>query len=182
MKVYVLRHGTTVWNEEGRTQGRRQNKLSESGKKLAFETAEKLKNEQIDIIYASPLMRTMQTSNIVNRYHNAKIIRTELLTEVDQGIFSGRLYRKLTDEEKRLKKERHPSTKMETLEQAYKRTVEFVETILKKETRKNVMIVSHNNICSMLQLIFTNTPPNFLDHDQMNMFSNADVRMFEVDL
>ena len=46
MKVYVLRHGTTVWNEEGRTQGRRQNKLSVSGKKLAEQTAEKLKNEK----------------------------------------------------------------------------------------------------------------------------------------
>ena len=76
MKIYVLRHGTTFWNEEGRTQGRRQNKLSENGKKLAELTAEKLKDKQIDIVYASPLMRTMQTANIVNKYHNAKIIKS----------------------------------------------------------------------------------------------------------
>ena len=180
MKVYVLRHGTTVWNEQGRTQGRRQNKLSESGKQLAKETAEKLKNAQIDIIYASPLMRTMQTANIVNAYHGAKIIKNELLTEVDQGIFSGRLYTTLSDEEKQLKKERHPQTKMETLEQAFKRTSEFVETIINQETHKNILIVSHNNICSMLECIFTGATPNFNDRTQMNSYGNAEVRMFEI--
>ena len=180
MKVYVLRHGTTVWNEEGRTQGRRQNKLSQAGKKLAEQTAEKLKNEQIDIIYSSPLMRTVQTANIVNKYHNAKIIKSDLLTEVDQGVFSGRLWIKLSDEEKKLKAERHPSTKMETLPQAHKRTIEFFETVLKNETHTNIMIVSHNNICSLLELMLTNTKPNYLDHDQMNMFSNAQVKIFEI--
>ena len=182
MKVYVLRHGTTVWNEEGRTQGRRQNKLSESGKKLAEQIAEKLKNEKIDVIYASPLMRTIQTTNIVNKYHNAKVNRCELLTEVDQGVYSGRLWRKLTDEEKQLKQERHPSTGMETYEQAFERTKKFVETILKNEKSENVMLVSHNNICSMLELIFTNTAPDFSNHEQMNMFSNAEVKSFEVNL
>lgn len=180
MKIYVLRHGTTVWNEEGRTQGRRQNKLSQAGKELANKTAEKLKNEQIDIIYSSPLMRTMQTANIVNKYHNANIIRSELLTEVDQGIFSGKLWRTLSDKEKQLKAERHPSTKMETLPQAHKRTTEFFETVLKKEKHKNVMIVSHNNICSFLELMLTNTKPDYSNHDQMNMFSNAEVKVFEI--
>ena len=182
MKVYVLRHGTTVWNEEGRTQGRRQNKLSKAGKELATQTAEKLKNEKIDVIYSSPLMRTMQTANIVNKYHNSKINRCELLTEVDQGVFSGKLWRKLTDHEKQLKAERHPSTGMETYEQAYERVKEFVETILKNETCENVMIVSHNNLCSMFELIFTGVAPDFSNHDQMNMFSNAEVKMFEVNL
>lgn len=180
MKVYVLRHGTTVWNEEGRTQGRRQNKLSFTGKTLANETAEKLKNEQIDIIYASPLMRTMQTTNIVNKFHNAKIVRCELLTEVDQGVYSGILYKKLTEKEKELKKLRHPSTGMETLEEAYSRTKKFVETILKHEKSQNIMIVSHNNICSMLELIFTHTSPDFSNHSQMNMFGNAEFKVFEI--
>ena len=180
MRVYVLRHGTTVWNEQGRTQGRRQNKLSDAGKQLARETAEKLKDSQIDIIYASPLMRTMQTANIINAYHGAKIIKSELLTEVDQGIFSGRIYNSLTEEEKKLKKERHPQTKMETLEQAFKRTSEFVELVLSQERHKNVLIVSHNNICSMLDCIFTGMTPDFNDRTQMNSYGNAEVRMFDI--
>ena len=182
MKVFVLRHGTTVWNEQGRTQGRRQNKLSKDGKNLAMKTAEKLRNEKIDIIYSSPLMRTMQTSNIVNAYHGAPIIKSELLTEVDQGVYSGRLYKSLTEEEKRLKKERHPSTGMETLEQAFERTTKFVETILKNEKHKNILIVTHNNICSILEWIFKGITPDLSDRAQMNMFANAELRVFDVNL
>ena len=180
MIIYVLRHGTTVWNEEGRTQGRRQNKLSFAGKELAQKTAEKLKDKKIDIIYSSPLMRTMQTANIVNKYHDAKINKSELITEIDQGVYSGRLYKLLTDEEKKLKKERHPSTGMETYQDAFVRTKHFVETILKNEQRENILVVSHNNICSMLQCILTNTQPDFSNYEQMNCFKNAEVKIFEI--
>ena len=180
MRIYVLRHGTTVWNEQGRTQGRRQNKLSKSGQELAKQTAEKLKNEKIDIIYSSPLMRTIQTSNIVNKYHNVKINRCDLLTEIDQGIFSGKLYRTLTDEEKQLKSIRHPSTKMEPLDVALKRVKEFIATILKSETHENILIVSHNTICSFFECIFKGIEPDFSNHAQLNAFGNAEFKVFEI--
>lgn len=179
MKVYILRHGTTNWNEQGRTQGRRQNRLSKAGVKLAEATAEKLKNTKIDVIYASPLMRTMQTANIINKYHGLKINKCELITEVDQGVYSGRLYKTLTEEEKRLKKERHPSTGMEQMEDAYARVKKFVETVLKTETHENILVVSHNNICSDLSLVLTDTKPNFDDYAQMNSFANAEVKEFD---
>lgn len=180
MKIYVVRHGTTVWNEQRRIQGRKNNRLSKNGIALAEKTAKKLQNEQIDIIYSSPLMRTMQTANIVNFYHNVKILKSELLTEVDQGIFAGRLYKSLNEIEKLQKLNRHPNTKMETLEHAFERTKTFIETVLKNNKNENILIVSHNNICSMLELIFTKTEPDFSNHDQMNMFSNAEVRIFEL--
>lgn len=180
MKVYILRHGTTCWNEQGKTQGRSQNRLSKSGIKLAEETAENLKNTQIDVIYASPLMRTMQTAKIINKYHNVKIIKSELITEIDQGIFSGRLYKTLTDEEKRLKKERHPSTGMESMENVFKRVKQFAETVLKNEKHENILVVSHNVICSNLSLVLTNTKPDFNDKNQMEAFCNAAVKMYEI--
>lgn len=34
MKVYVMRHGTTIWNENGITQGHTNNRLSQKGKSL----------------------------------------------------------------------------------------------------------------------------------------------------
>ncbi len=33
-------------------------------------------------------MRTMQTTNIMNKYHNAKIIRDSRIIEVDEGIYT----------------------------------------------------------------------------------------------
>ena len=180
MNVYILRHGTTVWNETGRTQGRRQNKLSENGKIVAQKAAEELKNLPFDVIYGSPLMRTMQTANIVNKFHGVKIERCELLTEVDQGVFSGRLYRTLTDEEKQLKRQRDPSTKMEQLDHALARAKEFYETVIKNNPNKNILIVSHNNICSFLKLILNGEQINLNDHDQINCFANAEFKKFEI--
>ena len=72
-----MRHGTTVWNEKGITQGRSSNMLSQSGKALTEQAANMLKDVQIDVIFASPLMRTMQTANIINKYHIACLSKTK---------------------------------------------------------------------------------------------------------
>lgn len=180
MNVYILRHGTTVWNEIGKTQGRRQNKLSKNGKILAENTAESLKNVPFDVIYCSPLMRTMQTANIVNKYHGAKIIRSELLTEVDQGVYSGRFYKTLTEKEKELKFKRDPSTKMETLDHALERAKTFYETVLKNNTKENILVVSHNNICSFLKMIISGEKIDLTNHEQINCFKNAEVRKLKM--
>lgn len=180
MKIYLMRHGTTIWNEECRTQGRSQNKLSKQGKALTEEVAKKLKKEKIDVIYSSPLMRTMQSANIVNRYHNVKINRCELLTEIDQGIFAGRLKNSLTEKEKQLKAERHPITKMESFESVTNRAKEFIEKVLKSEKHKNILVVSHNIICSILEYLLTNTTPDFSDYAKLNIFGNAEVKIFEI--
>ena len=103
MKVYVMRHGTTVWNEKGITQGRSRNRLSEKGKTLVLDAALNFKDVSFDIIFTSPLMRTVQTANIMNRYHSAKIIKDNRLIEIDQGIFTGKSKVNLSEEEKQLK-------------------------------------------------------------------------------
>ena len=90
MNIYLMRHGTTVWNEKGITQGRVNNRLSQSGKAIAEQRALELQNVEFDVIFASPLMRTMQTANIINKYHNVKVVKDERLIEIHQGIFTGK--------------------------------------------------------------------------------------------
>ena len=87
MEIFVMRHGKTVWNEKCITQGRTQNRLSKQGKIDAEKQAVNFKNEKIDLIFASPLMRTMQTANIMNKYHGVKILKDNRIIEFDQGIF-----------------------------------------------------------------------------------------------
>lgn len=180
MKVYIMRHGTTVWNEIGRSQGRRQNMLSKEGKAKAELMAEKLKNKQIDVIYSSPLRRTIQTANIVNKYHNVPIIKSELLIEIDQGVFAGTFWKKLTDEEKQIRIERKDGYGMESYDHVYKRVKEFVENVLKQEQHKNILVVSHNNCCSIMEHILKNEPINFDNVSELNTFDNAEVREFEI--
>lgn len=85
-----MRHGTTAWNEKGITQGRTNNRLSKSGKVLTEQRAKDFAYKNIDIIFCSPLMRTVQTANIINKFHNVKIQKDDRLIEIDQGIFTGK--------------------------------------------------------------------------------------------
>lgn len=180
MKIYVMRHGTTNWNEQGRTQGRTQNRLSAAGVELAETRAKEYKDVQFDVIYASPLMRTMQTARIMNQYHNVPLIKDDRIIEIDQGVFSKRLWRLLTDEEKELKAKRDISCKMEPFADVLKRTKEFLDWLIENEKRENVLVVSHNNLCSFMECIFKNEEIDFDNHAQINSFGNAEVKCFEV--
>jgi probable phosphoglycerate mutase len=140
MKVYVMRHGTTVWNERGITQGRTNNRLSKQGKLLTEEVARKYKDINFDVIFASPLMRTMQTANIINKYHGAKIIKDERLIEIDQGIFSGKGKNEITEEEKKLKFARAKECGMESYQSVYERIANFVQELKQnKKAFRNIM-------------------------------------------
>ena len=69
MKIYIIRHGLTVWNKQKRTQGRVNNKLAKEGKEELEKIAQKLKNINFDYIFCSPLLRAVQSANIINFYH-----------------------------------------------------------------------------------------------------------------
>lgn len=177
MKLYIMRHGTTVWNEKGTTQGRSQNRLSKEGKILAQRQAEKFKDVKFDIIFSSPLMRTMQTANIMNAFHGVKIVKDERLTEIDQGIFTGRHKDSLTEEEKVLKANRSKMCGMESLEEVYERSLSFFNFI--KTTKcESVLIVTHNRNAEILSSIVQHK--NKEDFEKPLYFKNAEIRKFEI--
>ncbi len=67
MNVYLLRHGETAANKEGRIQGRIDIPLNDYGIELAEITRDGIQKEGIrfDKIYSSPLIRAVQTATIV---------------------------------------------------------------------------------------------------------------------
>ncbi len=180
MKIYILRHGTTIWNEKGITQGYRNNRLSQTGKFMVEQTANIFKNTKFDIIFSSPLMRTMQTANIMNKYHNVKIIKDNRLIEIDQGIFSGKIKAGLTEEEKILKSMRSASCGMESYESAFKRAKNFINEIISNNKYENVLIVTHNVIASFLADIISKVDIDFNNPKHLRNFKNAEIKIFNI--
>lgn len=82
-----LRHGETVWNAKGISQGRVHNRLSKLGEKQADDAGKALAYKNVDIIFTSPLYRTLRTSNIVNKYLSKKVVKDDLIIEMDKGVF-----------------------------------------------------------------------------------------------
>lgn len=65
--LILLRHGMTLWNEEGRIQGRKDSPLSPAGISQIQEWGRFLKGYEIDHIIASDLGRVRQTVTLLQK-------------------------------------------------------------------------------------------------------------------
>ena len=178
MNLYVMRHGTTVWNEKHISQGRSQNRLSKNGKELVEQSATKLKNTPFDIIISSPLMRTMQTANIMNKYHNVKIVKDNRIIEIDQGIFSGRKVSTLSEKEKMRRLDRAKECGMEQFDEIFERTKNFFDNLKKDYPYQNILVVTHNWLASLIEAMILNKDMDLKNIRHWANFDNAQVKHF----
>ena len=80
MKLILVRHGETYWNDERRVQGGDSDiELNDTGLEQARNLAAFLENEPVIAIHSSPLQRAMATAEVIASNH-------QLPVEVDQGL------------------------------------------------------------------------------------------------
>ena len=87
--IYFVRHGETDFNKYDISQGQLETSLNKLGLEQAEETAKKLKNYKIDMIFYSPLTRAKQTVEFITRYHNLPVNFDKRLMEVNKGVLQG---------------------------------------------------------------------------------------------
>ena len=88
--LYLVRHGQTVWNVEGRMQGRLDSGLTSTGSAQAHAHGKLLKKlGGVDRMIVSPAGRTRETANILNSYIQAPLEYDDALQERDIGEWSG---------------------------------------------------------------------------------------------
>ncbi len=85
MNIYLVRHGQTDYNKNGKFQGTTDVDLNALGLKQAGQIGMRLQAKRIDIIYASPLKRVAQTASVISKYTNSNIITREELREINMG-------------------------------------------------------------------------------------------------
>ena len=87
--LYIVRHGQTELNSRHVLQGRSDHPLSEAGIQQAREAARRLQSLGIrfDRVYSSPLIRAVQTAEIV--VPNTEPVIDERLIEMDYGSYEG---------------------------------------------------------------------------------------------
>ena len=84
--LYIMRHGKTDWNALHKLQGRTDIPLNEEGRLMALKAHEEYKSWNIDVCYCSPLIRAVETAQIVLKNRGIPIITDERLVEIMRGL------------------------------------------------------------------------------------------------
>ncbi len=91
LKIYLFRHGRTVYNVKGLFTGHKHTRLTWRGKLDAKKVARKLKNKKFEVAFHTTLPRSKETLNYVLKYHPEckKIIIDDRMIERSYGILEG---------------------------------------------------------------------------------------------
>ncbi len=91
-RIVLIRHGQTAWNREARFRGRSEIPLDETGLKQAEATGHYVAARwPVVAVYASPMLRTMQTAEAIARAQGLSAQPMEELIDADFGEFQGLL-------------------------------------------------------------------------------------------
>ncbi len=90
MKLILVRHGETYWNETRRVQGGDSDiGLNNTGVKQAHKLASFLKEENIAAVISSPLQRARATAEAIASYHKLPVGIDYGLKEIEVGELEG---------------------------------------------------------------------------------------------
>lgn len=90
MKLYLVRHGETEWNQRGLFQGTTDIPLNQSGRDQAAAAALALRDIPFDAAFCSPLSRAQETARILLGGRPVPVTPDERLREISFGAGEGR--------------------------------------------------------------------------------------------
>ncbi|MCJ8013180.1 histidine phosphatase family protein [Paenibacillus sp. KQZ6P-2] len=97
LNLVLMRHGSTVWNEQKRYLGHTDLSLSSKGREELISTRDKLKEMVFDGIYCSDLVRCRESLNLVRPDLSNEAVYDSRLREMDFGDWEGHTYDQLKD-------------------------------------------------------------------------------------
>ena len=152
--IYLVRHGQTDWNLEGRYQGRIDIELNSKGREQARKIKEKLKEIKFDKVFSSPLKRALETAKIIT---DDDIEIDERLIERCNGELEGKLKSEcvnmvdFTDEN-------DSKLGIEPLLKFRGRIENFLSEVEKNYSGKNILIVTHAGVSIYAKCYFEGEP------------------------
>ena len=172
-KFIVIRHGESEKNILGiESDEVDKYPLTEKGKKGIKDKISKLKREDIDIIFSSPILRARESAGIINEELKKEVVFDDRLKEVNYGKWLGLNVEKFLDEHKKLKEAAESVMDFrlgetgESRNEVVARVREFLEEINNKYSGKTVLIVGHGIInAAIRKILYDISEDNFRFHE-----------------
>ncbi len=130
------------------------NPLTAKGKQTIKDSIKKFKakGKTVDLIFASPLLRTQQTAEIVEKMFGIKHKTDKRLREIGFGEFNNKklesMWKSFKTEKERINTRKDGE---ETYMEIIKRMMGFLRATDKKYKSKNIMVISHEGPLGLLQ-------------------------------
>lgn len=157
MKLYVVRHGETIWNLENKVQGITDIPLTDKGKEEALKLQELIDGLKIDVVISSPLDRARETAKIITNY-KFPINTDDRIIERDWGFNEGA---DINTVDKWDCWDVILNTKVqniECLQDFMYRVSDFLEDIKIRYKDKNVLVVTHSAVIRVIHYLLGNIP------------------------
>lgn len=150
MKLYLIRHGQTDWNIQGKIQGTRDVPLNKTGRAQAARLAQAMEAKPVKHIFSSPQLRAMETARQIGRKSQIKVCPLAALSEVGFGKWEGLTWGEIMENYPR-EYERwsvnpvlYPPPKGESKEQIHTRIRQGLQEILEiTKGREDAVAVTH---------------------------------------
>jgi probable phosphoglycerate mutase len=154
--LLLIRHGETVWNQQGRMQGQHDSPLTPTGLQQARQLARRLKDVSFTALYSSDLGRAHQTARCIADASGHEVISDAALRERHFGIFEGLTNAEMQlrhAEEHALFAKRDPQYSMpggESQNEFRDRVVTALERIAQRHEDERIVVVSHGLVLDAL--------------------------------
>lgn len=193
MKLYLLRHGKTIWNVEERFQGQLDSPLTEDGIQKIKKTAKKLENVKFEKIYTSEMNRTIDTAKIL--VENSKIaenkkielVKMSELNEIHFGNWQGMTYKEIYEKYPKNgnnyfnnpKKYNPKENNGEDLFDGLKRFLKGIMKIVQEnqDLEGNILVVTHGTVIELFLNYIDNKSVH--DLDERKLIGNAEYKIYE---
>ena len=161
MKIYIVRHGQTEWNVEGRIQGFKDSSLTQKGIEMAKNVQKRFRNTTFSRVYSSPLKRAFDTACIVTD-NLEPIFCIDGLKEMNFGELEGN---RKEDLQGTMRKEfeniwskplEYSPICGEDFEEFIHRIKEAFKMIIQECDGENILVVTHTFAIKAILMIFQN--------------------------
>jgi len=156
MKIYLVRHGQTSWNQEERLQGLRDVPLNQTGVRQSQRLAEWYRKTGVRRIVSSPLLRARRTAQVLAEHTGRGPLIDDRLREIDHGPWSGLHLKTIQDRFPdefatwSFLPEKLRMSSGETLMAVYRRCTQAHLDLIKDNPDHDVLVVSHGVVNALM--------------------------------
>ncbi|MEP6703277.1 MAG: histidine phosphatase family protein [Acidobacteriota bacterium] len=185
-KLYLIRHGQSDGNAEGRFGGHGPTPLSNLGVQQAEATARLLAKEGVNSIYSSDLHRAIQTAEPLSKLTGIPITATAAFRERNVGVLEGLTF----DESKETfpkdyyalvsRNVHHVITEGESYRHLLRRSTTELWEILRTHIGGRVAVFSHTGAICFLTLHFMGAIRRDTKQTPWIVTSNCGINRFEI--